>query len=108
VADARILDETVSFAGAMMQAGAQGVVAALWKVSEAAAVLVLQRFHEGLAARHPPATALAEAQRWLRSVTRGEVAERYPHLLRTRLKADPADRPFAEPVDWAAFTYTGV
>jgi hypothetical protein len=107
VADGRVLDEMVSFPGAMLQAGAQGVVAALWKVSEAAAALVLQRFHEGLAARKAPATALADAQRWLRSATRGEIARRYPQLYRSRLRGDHTVRPFADAVDWAAFTYTG-
>lgn len=107
VPDPRVLDETLSFPGAMMQAGAAGVVAALWRVREPAAALVLQRFHEELAGGRPPATALAAAQRWLRHATYGEITQAYPGFYVDRLCAR-SRVPFDHPVDWAAFTCTGV
>ncbi|WP_433796780.1 CHAT domain-containing protein [Actinoplanes sp. CA-252034] len=107
VPDPRLPDETVSFSGALMQAGVEAVVAALWRVDEVAAALVLQRFHEGVAAGWLPVQAMAEAQRWLRSATRGEIKARYPDLYRNRFASDPTVIPYAEPVHWAAFTYYG-
>ncbi|MBB2942889.1 hypothetical protein FB565_002602 [Actinoplanes lutulentus] len=107
VSDHKLLDETVSFPGALVQAGAGGVVAALWRVSEPAAALVLLRFHQGLASGRAPMEALTQAQQWLRAVTAGELKREYAVLWRDRFV--PGDSvPFAEPVHWAAFTYHGV
>ena len=107
VPDKQMLDETVSFPGAMLQAGAEGVVAALWRVRELPAALVLLRLHEGVLAGRPPAVALTEAQRWLRTTTWGDMTARYPEVAKPSRIGSPDRVRFAEPADWAAFTYTG-
>ncbi len=101
-------DEPAGFPDAMLQLGAQGVVAPSWAASQAAAALVLQRFHEEMAAGTEPVNALADAQRWLRSATGREISRDFPGLYHDEPQADPAARPFAAHAEWAAFTYTGI
>jgi hypothetical protein len=54
------------------------------------------------------------AQHWLARATWGDLADRYPSLIRDPLPSDPAMTggrkaliPFADPLSWAAFCYTG-
>jgi CHAT domain-containing protein len=101
-------DEPAGFPDAMLQLGAQGVVAPSWSASETAAALVLQRFHEEMAAGTEPVNALADAQRWLRSATGGEISRDFPGLYHDEPEDDPSARPFAAHAEWAAFTYTGI
>ena len=70
-------DEGHSFAAAMVQAGAQAVLAAQWAVDDKATYLLMVRFaQEWLPAMEQiaPAMALARAQAWLRQVTNKELA----------------------------------
>jgi hypothetical protein len=108
-------DEVIGLPAALYQAGAAGVVAAQWQVEERAALVLLRRFHDHLDGGHPPARALAAAQAWLRTATSQDMTSRYPDLFRAGRRtrhAVPAGRdsyvPYAEPVHWAAFGYTGV
>ncbi|WP_449060973.1 CHAT domain-containing protein [Planomonospora algeriensis] len=105
-------NEAVGLPAALIQAGAAGVVAAQWQVDERAAMLLLNRFHDFLAAGRSPARALTEAQCWLRGADGAEIATRYPELTsRRRSSAFAGQRnaaiPYKEPVYWAAFGYTG-
>jgi hypothetical protein len=110
----QVPDEIIGLPLAFLQAGASGVVATQWRVNEQAAAALLRRFREELATGMAPARALAVAQGWLGSATWGELAERYPTVLRDPLPRDPAMAVrrkalprFDEPLSWAAFSYTG-
>ncbi len=64
--------EMRSLAVGMLQAGSQAVLAAQWPVDDRATYLLMVRFaQEWFPVRdeEPPATALARAQRWLRTIT---------------------------------------
>lgn len=106
--------EVVALPSTLIQLGAAAVVASQWPVSDVAAAVLAVRFYQACGDGLPPATAFAQAQRWLRTATRSEVSS----LLRRhgsdvpdlgRLIADlPFVRtPFSHARDWAAFTYTG-
>jgi CHAT domain-containing protein len=108
-------DEVIGLPAALFQAGAFGVIAAQWRVDERAALLVLRRFYEHLDDGTPPARALTAAQNWLRTATLGELADTYPDLFEDAGPISPARAagrrahvPYDRPVDWAAFTYTGM
>lgn len=69
-------DEVRSLAAGMLQAGAAAILASLWSVDDCATYLLMVRFAlEWFPQMHtePPATALARAQRWLRTVTNQEL-----------------------------------
>ncbi len=69
-------EEVHSLAAGMVQAGAHAVIGSLWSVYDYASYLLIVRFaQEWLPQRNhmPPATALANAQRWLRTVTNREL-----------------------------------
>jgi CHAT domain-containing protein len=69
-------DEVRSLAAGMLQAGAAAILASLWSVDDRATYLLMVRFAlEWFPQMHtePPATALARAQRWLRTVTNREL-----------------------------------
>jgi CHAT domain-containing protein len=113
VAGADVPDEVIGLPAALVQAGATGVVASQWRISEDAAAALLRRFREVVNDGEPPATALAVAQGWLRGASGAELAERYPDIFNepSQSAAQQADRnqrrPFEEPRFWAAFCYTG-
>jgi CHAT domain-containing protein len=69
-------DEVRSLAAGMLQAGAAAILASLWSVDDRATYLLMVRFAlEWFPRIHtePPATALARAQQWLRTVTNHEL-----------------------------------
>ncbi|HZO72343.1 MAG TPA: CHAT domain-containing protein [Ktedonobacteraceae bacterium] len=69
-------DEVHSLAAAMLQAGARAVLASQWPVDDQATYLLMVRFvQEWLPHldQEPPASALAQAQTWLRTVTNAEL-----------------------------------
>jgi CHAT domain-containing protein/tetratricopeptide (TPR) repeat protein len=128
-------DEVVSLAAGFLQAGAAGVIASLWPVDDYASFLLMTRF--ALLYLDPQGTwsaarALAEAQRWLREEATNHVlatdeivqavAASMPDGVRNlytttqaaqqeqaaaQLHTAPDDLPYADPVYWAAFTFTG-
>jgi CHAT domain-containing protein/tetratricopeptide (TPR) repeat protein len=70
----RTPDEAIGFPAAFLAAGARTIIAAQWKVSEAATFLLMQQLctellHSGFDA----AKSLANAQRWLRNLTTPDV-----------------------------------
>jgi predicted negative regulator of RcsB-dependent stress response len=64
-------DELLGFAAALLNMGTRTVIASTVPVPDAAAKRLMRALHEQLAARQPPASALAHAQRL---VARGESA----------------------------------
>jgi hypothetical protein len=114
-------DEASSLPSGLLTAGVSGVVASLWPVFDDAAALLVRRFYTLLTAAGTtgldPAESLRQAQCWLRDATAGELAEAFPDV--PALAPPPASagaaahafwstaRPYADPLTWAAFTYTG-
>jgi CHAT domain-containing protein/tetratricopeptide (TPR) repeat protein len=71
----RLPEEFVGFPGAFMTMGAQAVLGTLWSVDDCAATLLTAHFYDGhLQKSLAPAAALREAQLWLASATREELA----------------------------------
>ena len=66
-------DEGIGLPAALFPAGAAGVIASQWKVSEQAALLIMRKFYDQLDAGAPPARALTTAQNWLRTATKDEL-----------------------------------
>lgn len=124
----------------MLQSGAQAVLASLWPVSDYATYLLIVYFAQQWLPdmkSKSPATALAQAQEWLRRVTWREIQEWNPLTIsqhtenlqqkefakagRNRLDLqaawrwiraeakmkDPDTCPFESPVYWAGFQVTG-
>jgi CHAT domain-containing protein len=108
-------DELFGLTAGFMQAGAAGVLSSLWTVDDLSTGLLMERFYRAhLEEDAEPVTALAEAQRWLRDVTREDVSR----LLRKQGRRDESldvlalgrreETPYAHPYHWAAFAYNGV
>ena len=119
----QVPDEVIGLPAGFLQAGIPGVVATLWPVNDqSTAVLVAEFYRLLLAERQDPATALARARGFLRDATAQDLAQwferRYDDSGATDLAAyeaatdlrshpAPADRPYADPVYWAGFVYSG-
>jgi hypothetical protein len=116
------LDQFVGLSTAFLAAGAGGVIASQWPVSDAASALLAVRFYqEHIAARQPPAMALARAQRWLASATASELTnyvtarvtsgaasrEDGAPLVAFLGAIEPATRPFEHPYFWGGFQLYG-
>ena len=117
----RVPDELVGLPSGLLQAGASAVVGSLWEVPDPSTALLLGHFYrlhlgEGLSA----ATALHQAQRWLRESNSAELglAEWYEKLAEQSgassalrkaayYRTIPDEKPFSHPYYWAAFTFTG-
>lgn len=116
----------LGFSQALFLAGARSMVLSLWPVDDRATTLVMTRFYEnmlgtpeGNAKQLPKAEALAEARRWVSSLTAAEVDRLAADLPRglpngtrgIRREADAqredAPRPFAHPSYWSAFILIG-
>jgi CHAT domain-containing protein len=123
---AELPDEVLGLPTGSLQAGVHGFVASLWSVSDASTMMLMCRFYGLWRDDEPsPATALIEAQRWLRNTTNEEKLHFFKQGLlefsATRMAGDTADalfkaislsdsnsKDFSDPFHWAAFTYTGI
>jgi CHAT domain-containing protein len=119
----RVPDEVIGLPAGLLQTGVPGVVATLWPVGDrSTAVLIAEFYRLLLAGRQDPATALESARRQLRDATARELSEwferryhdsggtdptAYEAAADFRSRYGPADRPYADPVYWAGFVYTG-
>ena len=123
----------LGFSQVLFRRGARSLVLSLWKVDDVATALLMHRFYQNLLGKRPDlpkrlgrAAALAEAQAWLRRLTRQEAEGlavdlsggawrgkvEQLRLAPTDPKQPPpapraGDRPFAHPAYWSAFILLG-
>ncbi len=124
------VDEYIGLPSGFLYAGSNCVVSSLWPVEDLSTALLMGRFHMGWRAGRSAAAALGEAQRWLRdqvtvamaareaermSASSARVDEATQALLirlirhlKAREKRAAAERLFAHPYYWAAFTVVGL
>jgi CHAT domain-containing protein len=120
----KVPDEAIGLPAGFLQAGLPGVVATLWPVNDVStAVLMVEFYRLLLTERLDPAGALRLAQSHLRDSTprqldlAGWFDRRYAasggtdtsaFLAAAYYREHPDDQPpFADPVYWAGFVYTG-
>ena len=109
-------DEAVGLSAALLEAGAAGVVASLWRVPDQGTLALMSRVYElwrldGLA----PGEALRRAQQWVRDASNAELRERFGDVpefgdreVPEWLRPDWSEaHNLQAPYHWAAFTYTG-
>ncbi len=110
-------DEFIGMPAAFLALGAAGVIASLWEVDDAATALLMAKLYDlHLRGGETPPTALRHAQLWLRDADKAALtafvdaaglAPGEAGKLRAAITAQPAQRPFADPVFWGAFVYFG-
>lgn len=115
-------DELIGFPTALLEAGVHGVVGTLWPVDDLTAFLVFRQFYRLMLHPKTPLPgpdALAEALKWLRTITADELctlgeelANEFPDVGRSFQAAfggdEPEKRPFERaPVHFGAFVYMG-
>jgi len=109
--DSRLPDEAMGLPAGLLQAGFAGVIASHWPVEDLSTAYLMARFHDlwhnqGL----PAATALAEAQRWLRTATHADLRA-YSGIEHADPPATPENSndhpPYRHPFYWAPFALTG-
>ena len=110
------VDESLDLASAFIAAGAAGVVSTLWSVEDFPTALIVSKFYEGLfVANMPPATALRQAQIWVRDADQAAIDAYISHepslrTLRSRGESSvvlSGAAPHSAPSCWAAFVFSG-
>jgi CHAT domain-containing protein len=99
-------NETISMPSALLRLGFTGVIAASWQAPDLATAYLMIRFYQVWreTGTHP-AIALNIAQKWLREADTTGLAAIAPNLPLPTIGGKT--RPFAHPLFWAAFAYTG-
>jgi len=122
-------DEYIGLPSGFLVAGSPSVVGSHWAVSDIATAFLMIKFYENLMEqiKQAPdasessgqlsiAQALNQAQRWLRGVTESELRDWLKPLklnqeqqkeIERDLKLSSSDRPFSNPLYWAAFGAIG-
>jgi CHAT domain-containing protein len=126
LADVSQDDELVGLPMALLQAGARGVISAMWPVREDATALLMAKFGElSIDKTRRPSEALRLAALWLRSasaadlvryvdmgppdlIAGSDIAKGYDRLMEALQDGDAPGLPFADPYFWAAFNFMGV
>ncbi|NEQ64366.1 MAG: CHAT domain-containing protein [Symploca sp. SIO2D2] len=116
---ANVSDEYIGFPSGFLYAGASNVVSSLWNVNDLSTAFLMIKFYHNLQTFHSATVALNQAQLWLRSLTKKELAtwmtqsqlDLAPAVkmsLNRRLKKMPDNaQPFKYPFYWAAFCAIG-
>ncbi len=120
-----ISSEYVSLVSGFVTQGVPHVVSTLWSVESSASALVMIEFYRRLQPNKSAITALAEATRWLKELTAGELTKWYEDILNNlhpeevRIQTYLATQLYRNskmasdkilynhPYYWAAFTITG-
>ncbi len=120
-----ITTEYLGLASSFLSRGSAHVVSTLWTVESTANALLMIEFYRRREPNKLEATALAEATKWLKELTAGELKKWYENLLNTlpadefRIKAYLAtemyrtrklaadEKLYNHPYYWAAFTIAG-
>ncbi|NEZ62866.1 CHAT domain-containing protein [Leptolyngbyaceae cyanobacterium CCMR0082] len=125
-----ITTEYVGLVSAFLKAGAAQVLSTLWTVESRSNAWLMVYFYQRYLSGTPAPIALHQAQTWLRSVTRTDLAQWLQQFVTPELQTAnpseyrdlteeiktlqnpsgtiPVDKPlFADPYYWAAFTLTG-
>jgi tetratricopeptide (TPR) repeat protein len=113
----------LGFSQALFLSGARSVVVSLWNVDDVATALLMKRFYQNLLGRRPgldrpwpKAEALAEAKKWLRTLSLAEAdrlcadlaaVERIGKVSGPPSSATRTARPYEHPYYWAAFILIG-
>lgn len=104
-------DEYIGLPGGFIVAGAGAVIGSLWAVEDVSTCLLMEQFYRHLAYGRAHADALADAQRWLRTLPAARVDDLtrdLPPIGDTRAEhGDAAAQPFAHPYYWAGFFAIG-
>ncbi|MGW7081848.1 CHAT domain-containing protein [Streptomyces sp. NPDC054866] len=106
-------DEVIGFPAGLLEAGADAVIATLWRVDDNATMMLMRRMTQlRVQDGEPPAEALRKAQQWLRDSTNEEKSATLS-LPSPPLGSDGARllwgraRVHTHPYYWAGFTCTG-
>lgn len=112
-------DEYMGFPSGFLLAGSSSVVSSLWAVNDISTSFLMIRFYENLQSKTSVATALCQAQLWLRDITMAElklwIDRKQLPLNRTQKMAlhrmfhtiQDNSKPFQDPFYWAAFSAVG-
>jgi CHAT domain-containing protein len=102
---ASLPNETIGLPSALLQLGFAGVIATTWSIDDAATPYLMAYFHRVWCSGDThPAVALNRAQRWLARASRAELCALLPTMGPI---TTPGEHPFADPLYWAGFAYTG-
>jgi CHAT domain-containing protein len=131
ITDTRTLpEEAIGLPAGFMQAGVPAVIGTLWSVDDASTALLMARFYELTVLQElRPASALREAQRWLRDLSTAQLKEYLAQhtskpgtvsaakplispvlelgLSELLNRVGPREQPFDNPYFWAPFTFHG-
>ncbi|WP_293346598.1 MULTISPECIES: CHAT domain-containing tetratricopeptide repeat protein [unclassified Microcoleus] len=112
-------DEYMGFPSGFLLAGSSSVVSSLWAVNDFSTSFLMIRFYENLQSKTSVATALCQAQLWLRDITMAELklwidrkqlplnSAQKMALHRMFHKFQDNSKPFQDPFYWAAFSAVG-
>jgi CHAT domain-containing protein len=109
---ARLPNELISIPTGFHAAGVCGVLACLWETNNLSATTLINKFYS-LWRDHQmdPPEALQAAQTWMRNAHSNELGSALPVKLKDCPPLEPSDgddRPFASPIHWAGFVYSGI
>jgi CHAT domain-containing protein len=101
-------DEVVGLPAAFLQAGASGVVASTWPVTDDSSPLLMAKLYDELqGASDNFSMGLSRAQAWLRDASPKLLEDTARQYGIPDLKIPQRSTPFAHPFFWAAFSYMG-
>jgi tetratricopeptide (TPR) repeat protein/CHAT domain-containing protein len=124
--DETITSEYVGLTGAFARSRVAYIVSTLWSVESLGSTLFSLYFYQELERGHPEPVAFANAQQWLKTVTRDRLGDWYRQQIE-RFENDPSfprsllrnfkswsssiatmeETPFADPYYWSAFILCG-
>jgi CHAT domain-containing protein len=119
----RVPDEAIGLPAGFLQAGVSGVISTLWPVDDQSTAVLMAEFYRLLLTEQlDPATALAQACKYVRDAAARDLTQwfercyvdsggadvrAYEAAVSLRSQPSLMYRPYADPVYWAAFIYTG-